>query len=232
MRLAGQVFMAALAFACSGMLYGDSGDSLLAQASAGSASSGSPTTNSASPKPAAKKDAKAKTAPAITPEREAAVLTFVQRNHAELAELLSYLRTSQPEEYDRAVRELFRTTERLGQVQERDPLQYDLEVAAWTAQSRVQVLAAKLKMGSSDELIKQLREALGAQNESKLALLKHERKKVADRLGKIDADIVRFESDRDNVIDRQLKLLTRAVAEDRPVKVGAKAAAKSVKKKP
>src|SRR5437773_7696567 len=120
-----------------------------------------------------KKDAKAKAAITVTPEREAAVMTFVQRNHAELAELLGYLKTNQPEEYERAIKEIFRTTERLDQVQDRDPLQYELEVAAWTAQSHVQLLAARLKMGSSDELLKQLREALKTQNETKLSLLKH-----------------------------------------------------------
>ena len=35
------------------------------------------------------KDAKSRSAIEVTPEREAAVLTFVQRNHAELADLLA-----------------------------------------------------------------------------------------------------------------------------------------------
>jgi hypothetical protein len=185
---------------------------------------------SAAPRPAgAKKDAKAKLPITITPEREAAALTFVQRNHAELADLLGYLKTSQPEEYQRAIKEIFRTTERLNQIQDRDPLQYELEVAAWAAQSRVQLLAAKLKMESNDELLKKLREALKTQVEAKLTLLKHERQKVADRMSKIDSDINRFESDREKYIDRQVQLLTRSAGEGRPAKAGAKAAAKAKK---
>jgi hypothetical protein len=160
----------------------------------------------------------------VTPEREAAVMTFVQRNHAELADLLIYLRAAQPEEYERAVKEIFRTTERLATIQERDPLQYDLEVAVWTAQSRVQLLAAKLKMGSSDDLVKQLRAALQAQNAAKVALFKHERQKAADRLEKLENDITRLEANRGDAVDRQLKLLTRAAAEGRPVKAGKKKA--------
>ncbi|HEY2415782.1 MAG TPA: hypothetical protein VGI40_26315 [Pirellulaceae bacterium] len=174
-----------------------------------------------------KKDDAAKPAISITPEREAAVLTFVQRNHAELADLLAVLKTSQPEEYDRAIRDIFRTLDRINQIQERDPLQYELEVAAWTAQSRVQLLAAKLKMGSTSELMKQLRESLAAQNEAKLALLKHERQKASDRLSKIDSDIARFETDRDDVIDRQLKILTRTSGEARPGKLPPKTSTKS-----
>ena len=40
---------------------------------------------------------------AITPEREAAVTTFVEKNHAELAALLVHLKTNQPKEYERAL---------------------------------------------------------------------------------------------------------------------------------
>jgi len=227
MRLAGQFVFASAVLVLGGLLYAQSGDTKNSTASGKSGEKPSvPARGSANPK----KDAKAKSAITVTPEREAAVMTFVQRNHAELAELLGYLKSSQPEEYERAIREIFRTTERVNQIQERDPLQYELEVAAWTAQSRVQLLAAKLKMGSSDELLKQLREALKNQNETKLSLLKHERQKAADRLGKLDSEIARFESDREKVIDRQLQLLTRSAADGRPAKLGAKNAARQAKK--
>src|SRR5262245_11199571 len=151
---------------------------LYAQTGTVSVPAGSPAASPAN----TKKDAKARPRIAITPEREAAVLTFVQRNHAELADLLAELKTNDPDQYHRASHDNYRTTERIAQIQERDPLQYELEVAAWTAQSRVELLAARLKMGSSDELIKQLREALLNQNDAKVALLKHERQKAADRV--------------------------------------------------
>lgn len=146
---------------------------------------------------------------AVTPEREAAVRTFVERNHPELAGLLAHLKDSQPKEYERAVRELHRVTERLAGVQERDPLQYELEIKLWTAQSEVQLLAARLKMGQTKELKDQLRQAIGAQADAKVALLKHEKTRVADRLGRIERDIARFEGEREQVIDKQLELLTR-----------------------
>ena len=181
---------------------------------------------------ASKKGAKLRRPVAITPEREAAVLTFVQRNHAELADLLGYLKTSQPEEYERAIREIFRTTERLAMIQERDPLQYELEVAAWSAQSHVQLLAARLKMGSSEDLERQLREALLDQNKARLALIKHERQKTAERLTKLDTDIARFEKDREATVQRQLKALTRAAAEGRPAKIAPKTSVKAKKPAP
>jgi hypothetical protein len=161
----------------------------------------------------------------VTPEREAAVRTFVERNHPELAELLTHLKSNKPQEYERAIRELHRTTERLAGIQERDRTQYDLELKLWTAQSRVQLLTAKLRMDSTDELKGKLREALNAQAEAKVALLKHDRERVADRLTKIDADIARFENDRQKMIDKQMELLlTRSTG---PAKAG-KAATKGV----
>ena len=177
----------------------------------------------------AKKDGKARPAIQITPEREAAALAFVQRNHAELADLLAALKTSQPEEYERAIKDILRVTDRLALVQDRDPLQYELEVAAWTAQSRVELLAAKLKMGNTEELTRQLREALQTQNTAKAALLKHERQRVADRLNKLDSEIARFDGDRDELVNKQVKALTRAANESRPVKTIIKPAAKARK---
>jgi len=161
----------------------------------------------------------------VTPEREAAVQTFVERNHPELAELLTHLKANKPQEYERAIRELHRITERLAGIQERDRTQYDLELKLWTAQSRVQLFTAKLRMDSTGELKNQLRDALNAQAEAKVALLKHERIRVTARLNRIDADIAQFENDRQKVIDKQMELLTRsATGPGKNAKVGIKGA--------
>jgi len=175
--------------------------------------------------------AKAQTAITITPEREAAVMTFIERNHPELGDLLTHLRDNQPEAYEQAVKELFRTTERLASIKERDPTQYELEVVVWKAQSHVQLLSAKMKMAVTEDLKKELRAALGEQADAKLALTRHERKKVADRLSKLDDDIAKFTTERERVIDRQLQTLVRS-AEGRGGKAGAKAAVKPNGKKP
>jgi len=213
MRLLTAILIAATSIAIGGAVH--------AQSAATAVKSGSAVT--------ARKDAKAKLAIQITPEREAAALAFVQRNHAELADLLAALKTSQPEEYERAIKDILRVTDRLALLQDRDQLQYELEVAAWTAQSRVELLAAKLKMGNTEELTRQLREALQTQNSAKAALLKHERQRVADRLNKLDSEIARFDGDRDELVNKQVKALTRAANESRPVKTIIKPAAKARK---
>jgi hypothetical protein len=86
-------------------------------------------------------------------------------------------------------------------------------------------------MDSSQELVSQLREALRLQNDARLALLKHERQKTADRLTKLDSDIARVERDREGIIDRQLKLLSGNAGEKRPAKLNTKNSTKPAKKK-
>ena len=67
----------------------------------------------------------------VTPEREAAARTFVSRHHPELVALLDHLQTSEPKQYQRAVRELFRASERLAQFREQDEGRYALELETW-----------------------------------------------------------------------------------------------------
>jgi hypothetical protein len=180
-------------------------------------------------KDASKKAAKTRSPISVTPEREAAVRTFVERNHPELSGLLAHLKEHQPKEYERAVRELHRVTERLAGVRERDSAQYDLEIKLWTAQSQVQLLAARLKMGQSEELKDQLRQALGAQADAKVDLLKHEKSRVAGRLSKIERDLAHFEGERQQVIEKQLEVLARGANPQRVTKSNNKAAKRPAK---
>lgn len=163
---------------------------------------------------------------AITPEREAAVMTFVERNHAELSDLLAHLKENQPRQYEQAVKEIYRVTERLASVQERDPLLYELEVKVWTAQSQVQLLAARLKMGDTQEQRRQLREALATQIEARLAVLKHQRDASAQRLARMDEQIKKMEEGRETTIDRQLETLAKSGAKARPKNAAGKRAAR------
>jgi hypothetical protein len=153
---------------------------------------------------------------AITPEREAAVTNFVDRNHPELAALLSHLKSKQPKEYDRAVRDLYRVTEKLAMVSERDSRQYDLELKVWKAQSRAQLLVARLKMtdpesADREEITSQLREVLSEQMQARLEVMKLDRERVTTRLEKLNDEIGRLERDRESVIDGHLKNLTSQV---------------------
>jgi hypothetical protein len=199
--------------------------SLVAIGLAGAFVSGQEGATSADSKPAnVRPNGKGKNRPplAITPEREAAALTFVERNHAELSALLAHLKSNQPKQYEQAVKEIYRVTERLAGIQERDPLLYELEVKHWTAQSHVQLLAARLKMEQTDEHRQQLREALSAQIAARLDVLKHQHEQAAERLAKMEKDIAQLEENRERTIERQLDVLTKPSTKTAAKQPGAK----------
>ena len=157
--------------------------------------------------PGKNKNGKNKPGALVTPEREAAVKTFVKQHHAELAELLVQLKASNAKDYEQAIRELFRTSERLAQIQERDMDQYELELKLWQSQSRVQLLSARVKMFATKELREQLKAALNEQVDARVALLKREREKVSHRIGEIDDQLKKMEGNRKQIVDRQIENL-------------------------
>jgi hypothetical protein len=157
--------------------------------------------------------AKLKTKPmVVTPEREAAVLTFVRLNHPELETLLVHLKDARPKEYEKAIRELYRVSERLALVQDKDAPRYELELRAWKIQSRLQLLSAKMQMGSTDDLKQQIKEALAEQHQVKAAILARQRQKLKDETKKVEDDLTRLEEQKKSLLEKQYESLTRPAA--------------------
>lgn len=156
--------------------------------------------------PAAKtnKVAKAPESPAFTKEREAAALTFVREHHPELGDLLAQLKQHNTREYQRAVRDLFRDSERLAQEQERNPKRYALDLAAWKLNSRIQVLVAQLSMSPNPDVEQQLRQALLEQAQLRREQLVAERERLSAKLAEIDRDL---SDNMDQRVDTQLQKL-------------------------
>jgi len=158
---------------------------------------------------------------------EADVLEFVREHHPELADLLKQLKDSRPREYQKAMRDLSRVRNRLFNMQKNNEQRFDLELAVWKAETRVQLIAARLHMGDKAELREELRAALNEQMDLRLQLLKYDREQVQDRLAKVEGQIKRFEQDRSDLIERQLQTLTKAAeakskAASKPTKTPAK----------
>ncbi len=180
----------------SGFLLADVNSRIVAQAEAKK----KPSTNQAA--------AKRSMAPGVTPEREAAVLTFAKEHHPELVELLHYLRDHRTKEYERAVRDLHRASERLATIQERDFERYEIELELWKVQSRIHLLAAKLKMNDDPALRQQLKEILNRQVDLRLAVLKFEQRKAKDRLKKLDEQVKKAENGREQTVAAKFRTLT------------------------
>ena len=166
----------------------------------------------------------------VTPEREAAVLTFVRLNHPELEGLLVHLKDGRPKDYEKAIRDLYRVSERLALVQDKDAERYGLELQAWKIQSRLQLLSAKLQMGKTDELKAQIKEALAEQHEVKAAILARQRHKLQAEAKKVEDDLTQLEKQKKTLLEKQFETLTRPAASTAAEPVSTKPANKPVDK--
>jgi hypothetical protein len=166
--------------------------------------------------------AKGKKIPGFTGEREAAAMTFVRTNHPELAELLDQLKSSDPGQYQRAIRDLFKSSERLAQLEERSPQRYPLELDMWKVNSRIQVLLARLTMSSDPAVEDQLRQAVAEQLELRKQLLATDHQRLEQRLAELKADLDDLEQHEQERIEQRMTKLLSEASRSRPlVKHGA-----------
>ena len=146
----------------------------------------------------------------IAPKREAAAIKFAQQHHPELAELLSRLKASHPEQYTKALRELDKTRERLEKVQDNDADRYAILLREWQLDSRVRLLAARLTMSTSVELETELRQVLTERHDVRLQLLTYDREKSKTRLQKVDEQIAEHVQNREVSIDREFDRIKKS----------------------
>ncbi|MBC8355037.1 MAG: hypothetical protein H8E66_23915 [Planctomycetes bacterium] len=161
-------------------------------------------------KPSRGKKAAVKPMPPITSEQEAAAVALVKKHHNDLFELLIYLKENVAKEYERAIRDLSRASDRLAAIKKRDPQRFDIELRLWKAQSRRQLLTARLQMEHDDSLLKELRETLAEELKLELAILRHERERFAARVAKIDKQIETQKTDPKALVEKKFAALMRA----------------------
>lgn len=146
----------------------------------------------------------------IAPKREAAAIKFAQQHHPELAELLSRLKASHPEQFTKALRELDKTRERLEKAKDNDADRYAILLREWQLDSRVRLLAARLTMSTSEELETELRQALTERHDVRLQLLTYDREKSKTRLQKMDEQIAEHVQNREVSIDREFDRIKKS----------------------
>lgn len=145
----------------------------------------------------------------MTPEREQAALDFVEENHPKLAKLISLLKTSNTKEYQRALKELYRTSDRLATIRTKDPARYELELDAWKLQSHVRLLAARMTMEDDPEIEQELRAMLKRKAENQLRLLQNERETLQTRLKQIETQIERSSKSQDDLVQQEYDRLLK-----------------------
>lgn len=109
-------------------------------------------------------DSGAKSKPKATerPNRqtEAKAIALVENHLPQLTPVLERLRTDQPRQYERAIRDLAKSARRLELAKNRDEPLFEIEVELLQAQNEVNLLLAKLKVRDSEADRKQLRQAV------------------------------------------------------------------------
>ncbi len=170
------------------------------------------------PRGAAPADAASEDVLAVTPEREAAAQTFAKLHHPELSKLLAQLKESNPAGYEQAVRDLFRTSERLARSQSRTPDRYEADLAMWKLDSRIRLLAARTAMGDSEETRAKLKELILQKGELQLRQMEAERDRITARLEKLNASIENVTARRDEAAERELDRLLNSARSRAPQK--------------
>lgn len=154
----------------------------------------------------------------MTPEREAAALTFAGRHHPELVSLLNQLKQRDAKKYQAATTELFRTSERLARYQDRQPDRYQTELETWKIDSRVRLLVARSVKGMEEETRQQVRELLMQRNDLRREQLIRDRDKLQERVARMNEQIVQLKDENATLADRELDRLLRTANGRRPAK--------------
>jgi hypothetical protein len=153
-------------------------------------------------------DGAAPPSPAVL--REVAVMAFVRKNHPELAEVLEQLKAMKPDEYERAINELWQVNRQLAAFRKNDERRYQPALDVWKARSRAQLIAAQMVGGTpSRELEGRLRGAIKTQLDAEIRQQRNERMLLQERLRKLDEAIDRLESRRDKIVESRYQSLLK-----------------------
>jgi len=143
-------------------------------------------------------------------EREQRVVSFVQTHQPELAKVLAHLAKSKPAEYARAIEELDRSVQPLVGGRAKDPRLHELELLAWQARTRVELLGARLVAGKEgkgkgrEQLERQLREAIATELDIRAEQLAYRKQRSA---AWYDRQINRLSEKRESLISARLKAI-------------------------
>lgn len=141
--------------------------------------------------------------------QEAAALALVAAHHPELLDLLEKLKTDNSKQYQQAISELYRASQRLADRKAKDPARYELELKAWKLDSQARLLAAKLTMDAEAELEEQLKAVLAEREDVAIALLAMDRERLADRLKQVERQLEKRRDQHDARAKQAFEQLTK-----------------------
>jgi|694.fasta_scaffold11822_12 hypothetical protein len=171
-----------------------------------------PTAGQAAPAGPAEPESAAPTKPAAASAtdddaRAERVRGFVSRHQPELAELLARLEKRKPAEYATALADLDRTVLALEASRAKDERLHEIELRAWQARTRIDLLVARWMTGAKKnrpKLEAQLREAIAAEIDTRAEHLAYRRQRS---VAWYDRQIDRLHDKRDDLVTDRLQSL-------------------------
>lgn len=160
-------------------------------------------------------------APAATDaERAQRVRAFVAEHQPELTDLLDRLEQRKPAEYAEAVADLDESVRALAASRAKDEQLSMLELRAWQARTRIELLVARWMAGSKKtraRLEPDIRAAIGAEIDARAEQLAYRKQRSA---AWYDRQIVRLRDKRDELVSDRLGALLAEPARKQPSAAG------------
>ena len=139
-------------------------------------------------------------------------LSFAKEHHPELASLLETLKQKSAPEYNRGIRELHNSVERLERIKEKHPARLKSEIEAWKTDSQIRLLSARWMLSPSDKLKAQIDKLFRKRQTAKKKRLQAEEKRIKDRLKSISEQLGQSKSDLQAELDTNWQRLNRRAA--------------------
>lgn len=155
-------------------------------------------------------------------EREKPALEFARQHHPELAKLLTQLKQMDDGKYASAINELFRVSERLGRLQERDADKYRIELELWKLGSRIRLRVAQSSMGDAEAQREEILALLQRRNALKIEQYELETTRLSARIERLEKQLTDLRTDGDASAERELNRLLKAVRTPATEKAAAK----------
>ncbi len=183
------------------------------QAASSSGKRGAPRQSDSGPPASARLPKSAPRSVAFTPEREAAALTFVRLNRPELLPVIEQLQGSKPAEYQRAICDLFWTSEALAKLRDGDPRWYELALKTWQLESQTHFVASQLagQPADTDELRKELEKTVEQLVAAQIDTSAYEVKRLEAQLRRAQDRHKRLEGRREELVRERMAALTQAI---------------------
>lgn len=152
----------------------------------------------------------------VAAERRRRVLAFVAEHQPELAEVLASLEKRKPADHARAIEELDRSIKPLATGTAKDQRLHELELRAWQARTRVELLGARVLAANGgkkttakerEDLDRLLREAIAAELDAKAEQLAYRKQRS---MAWYDRQIDRLTDKRDELVASRLKAILGA----------------------